>query len=176
MSSARELPFGFKSASALTSPSSGRAFGTPFKSNVRRQMRPEIDSRAYLFAPLFAPTLHVLLVPLWVALRGQSEAIVQATLWQVVAWFALEAVCLATLGPLLWLLREHILRVRLIRRIAWGCAALFAAASSYALFGASPESRSAVLSWFAALVSATFAFSAINSRHLNAPIPATAGR
>ena len=35
MSSARWLPLGFKSASALTLPSSGRAFGTPLKSNVR---------------------------------------------------------------------------------------------------------------------------------------------
>ena len=35
MSSARWQPIGFTSTSALTIPSSGRAFGTPLKSNVR---------------------------------------------------------------------------------------------------------------------------------------------
>jgi hypothetical protein len=126
-------------------------------------MKPAVDPRTYLFAPLLAPTLHIALAPLWGVLNGQSGSLVQATLWQVVAWFALEAVCLATFCPLLWLLRQHILRVRFNRRVAWACAILFAVAASYALLGARPEFRSTVLSWLAALTSATFAFSALNA-------------
>lgn len=68
------------------------------------------DPRGYLIAPVLAPSLHVLFTPVWTILGGQPELIVLATTWQVVAWFALVAICLATHSPALWLMRQQIAR------------------------------------------------------------------
>lgn len=65
------------------------------------------DPRGYLLAPLIAPSLHVLFTPVWTTLGGQPELAVLAMAWQVVAWFALVAICLATHSPALWLMRKQ---------------------------------------------------------------------
>ena len=73
-------------------------------------MQPHPDPRGYLIAPVLAPSLHVLFTPIWAMLGGQSELALLAMTWQVVAWFALVAICLATHSPALWLMRQHIAR------------------------------------------------------------------
>lgn len=71
-------------------------------------MQPHPDPRGYLIAPVLAPSLHVLFTPIWAMLGGQPELALFAMTWQVVAWFALVAICLATHSPALWLMRKHI--------------------------------------------------------------------
>ena len=71
-------------------------------------MEVQIDSRGYIFAPLIAPTLHIVFTPLWVLLGGHPASAILAMAWQLIAWFGLMAVCLATYSPALWLMRKHI--------------------------------------------------------------------
>ena len=66
------------------------------------------DPLGYLIAPVLVPSVHVLLTPVWAVLGGQPELAVSAMAWQVIAWFGLMAICLATLSPALWLARKHI--------------------------------------------------------------------
>ena len=73
-----------------------------------RMMEEKIDSRGYIFAPLTAPTLHIVFTPLWALMGGNPSSAVLAMAWQVIAWFGLMAVCLATYSPALWLMRKHI--------------------------------------------------------------------
>ena len=80
------------------------ALGSPFE----RMMKEQIDNRGYIFAPLIAPTLHIVFTPLWVLLAGHPSSAFLAMAWQVIAWFGLMAICLATYSPALWLMRKHI--------------------------------------------------------------------
>jgi hypothetical protein len=120
-------------------------------------MNSDVDSRGYL-APLLAPTLHVALVPLWSAFSGHAETALVAMAWQIIAWFFLEAVCLATISPLLWLFRRQILWRPVNRKVAGGMAFLFAVAASFMLF------RSPLVSWLSAFVASAFAFGALQTR------------
>lgn len=131
-------------------------------------MTTSTDPRGYLVAPLFAPTVHVLLTPIWVILSGHTNQAFVAMGWQVIAWFAIEAICLATISPLLWLVRNQISRLAPGRSVAWSIATLFAVAASYLLF------RSVASSWFAAFASAVVIFARFQvheNRSLQAPPP-----
>lgn len=66
------------------------------------------DPLGYLVAPVLVPSLHVLFTPFWAVLGGEAELWASAMAWQVIAWFGLMAFCLATLGPALWLARQHV--------------------------------------------------------------------
>jgi hypothetical protein len=115
-------------------------------------MATKIDPKSYLIAPLFAPTLHIFLTPIWAIVSNRMDRAFEAMAWQTIAWFALEAICLATMTPLLWLIRNQVSKLTLRRSTAWSIATLCAMAASYLLF------RSALLSWFASFTSAAVIF------------------
>ena len=123
------------------------------KCRVRRHDLPihQIPSRAYLAAPLFAPTLHVFLTPIWKILAGRAEDAVFAMSWQAIAWPLLQAICLASMCPVLWLLRNAPL-FKLNGFVLWALSFALAAMASYSLF------RSPTLSWLSALASAVLVF------------------
>lgn len=120
-----------------------------------------IDPIGYLLAPLLAPTLNILFTPLWPLLQGRPGAASEALGWMVVAWFGLEAICLATLSPLLWLARHAIAGWPLPPSLSLGIAVLLSALASWWLFGIA---TSVFLSWMAAAGSAAFAFHAWQRR------------
>ena len=107
----------------------------------------QVPSRAYLTAPLFAPTLHVFLTPFWQVLAGHAEEAIFAMAWQAIAWLFLQAVCLASVCPVLWLFRNAPL-FKLNGFVLWPLAFAFAAVASYYLF------QSPALSWVSSLASA----------------------
>jgi hypothetical protein len=115
-------------------------------------MATDSDPRGYLVAPLFSPTVHVLLTPIWSVLSNHANEAVASFIWQFIAWFALEAICLATMCPVLWLCRNHVSKLALGRSTAWFIVSLLAAVASYFLF------QSAVVSWCAAFASAVLIF------------------
>lgn len=108
-------------------------------------------SRAYLAAPLFAPTLHVFLTPIWQVLAGRAEEALFAMAWQAIAWIFLQAICLASMCPVLWLLRSAPL-FKLNAFVAWPLSFALAAVASYSLF------RSPTLSWLSSLASSVLVF------------------
>jgi hypothetical protein len=110
-----------------------------------------LPSRAYLAAPLFAPTLHVFLTPIWQVLAGRAEEAVLAMAWQAIAWFGLQAICLASICPVLWLLRNAPL-FKLNSFVLWPLSFTLAALASYSLF------QSPTLSWLSSLASAVLIF------------------
>jgi len=111
----------------------------------------QVPSRAYLTAPLFAPTLHVFLTPIWQILAGHTDEAVLAMVWQAIAWFLLQAVCLASVCPVLWLLRNAPL-FKLNGVVLWSLSFALATVASYCLF------QSPALSWLSALASAVLIF------------------
>jgi len=122
-------------------------------------MPTEVDQRGYLLAPWVPPTAHVLLAPLWSVIAGEQELAVQSFGWSVIAWLGLQGVCLATMAPLLWLLRR-VLAYLPQRVFAWAAAAVFSVIASYLLAFPRFAEWSLALSWFAAFVAASFAFAA----------------
>jgi O-antigen/teichoic acid export membrane protein len=121
-------------------------------------MTDEVDARAYLLAPLLPPTVHVVLAPVWSVLSGRPELALSVMAWQFVAWFALQAVCLATMTPLLWLLRRSFVGRRLSKRATWTLAGLSSGLASFALLGPIPALHSPAISWFAAFAAAALVF------------------
>lgn len=121
---------------------------------------PSVQPQAYLVAPLFAPTLHVLFTPAWLVLDGRANEASVAMAWQTIAWFALQAVCLATQVPVLWLLRRVALP-RVPAPVAWTAATLLAALASYALL------RASFISWCCALAASVLVF----ARFRTSPAP-----
>jgi len=111
----------------------------------------EVPSRAYLIAPLFSPTLHFFLTPIWKILEGHAEEAVFAMAWQAIAWFLLQAICLASMCPVLWLFRNAPL-FKLNGFVLWPLAFALAAVASYYLF------QSPALSWVSSLASAVLIF------------------
>jgi hypothetical protein len=111
----------------------------------------QVPSRAYLAAPLFAPTLHVFLTPIWHVLDGRAEEAVFAMAWQAIAWILLQAICLASMCPVLWLLRDAPL-FKLNGFVLWPLSVALAAVASYCLF------QSPALSWLSSLASAVLIF------------------
>ena len=111
----------------------------------------QVPSRAYLTAPLFAPTLHVFLTPIWQILAGRAEEAVLAMAWQTIAWLILQAICLASMCPILWLFRTAPL-FKLSSFVLWLLSFALAAVASYCLF------RSPALSWLCSLTSAVLIF------------------
>lgn len=111
----------------------------------------QVPSRAYLIAPLFAPTLHVFLTPFWQVLAGNADEAVLAMIWQAIAWLFLQAVCLASFCPVLWLFRNAPL-FKLNGFVLWLMAFALAVVASYYLF------QSTALSWVSSLASAVLLF------------------
>jgi hypothetical protein len=111
----------------------------------------QVPSRAYLTAPLFAPTLHIFLTPIWRILAGHAEEAVFAMAWQAIAWLLLQGVCLASMCPVLWLFRNSPL-FKLNGFVLWTLAFALAAVASYHLF------QSPALSWVSSLASAVLIF------------------
>lgn len=115
------------------------------------------NPKGYLFAPILVPSLHVLFTPLWLALDGKADLAVLAMTWQMVAWFALTAACLATISPALWVARRRIAAFPFksfnkYHKLALAITA--AALASMFLMGPYKAIRSVPATWLFAYVSA----------------------
>lgn len=122
-------------------------------------MEPLPMSRGYLIAPILVPSLHVLFTPLWAVLGGQAELALLAMCWQLVAWFGLTAVCLATFSPALWASRRSIAGLPLPHKACnkfqiLMLAVIAAALASFFLMGSYPTFRSTPVSWVCGYISA----------------------
>jgi len=129
-----------------------------------RTMSEGIDHRGYLLAPLVPPTLNIAFVPVWSILAGHAESAGAAMAWQLVAWFGLEAACLASIYPLLWLLHKQIISLPVSTRVAAALSFFFSACASFALFGPIQVQGHVFASWGFAFIAAALAFSAFQSR------------
>ncbi|MDI1260219.1 hypothetical protein [Aquabacterium sp.] len=126
-------------------------------------MPEKLDHRGYLLAPLVPPTLNILFVPVWSVLSGHSGLAFSAMVWQVVAWFGLEAICLASIYPILWLFHRRILSLPINPSLAVALSITFSAGSSFALFGPIQWQGHVAISWAFAAIASVFAFSAFHS-------------
>lgn len=118
----------------------------------------KIDPIGYLVAPLVSPTLNIVFVPIFDALGGHPEFSGESVIWMVIAWFGLEAICLATLYPLLWLLRHALMRLQVSVSAAVIAAVSLSGVASYLLFGTAHVAHATPLSWLAAAAASAFAF------------------
>lgn len=121
-------------------------------------------SRGYLIAPILVPSLHVLFTPLWAVLGGQAELALLAMCWQLVAWFGLTAVCLATFSPALWIARKSIAGVphKVFKKLQKLMVAFIAAAmASFFLMGPYPMFRSIPVAWLCGYIAAVCFLSAL---------------
>jgi hypothetical protein len=135
-------------------------------------MPDEIDHRGYLLAPLVPPTLNIAFVPVWSILTGHPTSAAAAMAWQFIAWFGLEAACLATIYPLLWLLHRQIVAIPVSTSLATAFAVVFSGCSSFALFGPIQAQGHVLASWAFAFMAAALAFSAFQSWHRRRLFPA----
>lgn len=121
----------------------------------------QADPRAYALAPVVAPTVHVAASIGWQVLAGRPELAVATAAWQAIAWFLLVPVVLATHPIALRVFRAPLLKLAqsLQPPLAWAASVAAALVASYALVAF----RMPVASWFAALASSAFAFSALCS-------------
>jgi hypothetical protein len=135
-------------------------------------MPDEIDHRGYLLAPLVPPTLNIAFVPVWSILTGHATSAAGAMAWQLIAWFGLEAACLATIYPPLWLLHKQIVALPVSTSLAAALAVIFSGCSSFVLFGPIQAQGHVLVSWAFAFIAAALAFSAFQSRHRRRLLPA----
>ena len=119
----------------------------------------QAEPRAYVFAPLVAPTVHVAASAGWQVIAGRSDLAVTTAGWQAIAWFALVSFVLATHPITLRVLRSPLLKLAhsVPALLSWAVSVVSALAASYILFVLGLP----VASWFAAFAASAFAFSAI---------------
>lgn len=135
---------------------------------MKSTVNDQIDPIGYLVAPLVPPTLNIVFVPMFAVLAGHPEYSTVSAAWMVIAWFGLEAVCLATLSPLLWLCRHLLMRVNMTIGAAIIAAVSLSGVASYLLFGTSSVAHAMPLSWLAAATASVFAFVAYQRRGMAA--------
>lgn len=123
-----------------------------------------IDPVGYLVAPLVPPTLNIAFVPVFAALSAHPGHLGESIGWMVVAWFGLEAICLATISPCLWLFRHFVVRLNISTRLAITASIALSGLASYIAFGTPVVAHAIPLSWLAAAISSAFAFIAYQSR------------
>ena len=135
---------------------------------MKSTVNDQIDPIGYLVAPLVPPTLNIVFVPMFALMAGHPEYSSVSAAWMVIAWFGLEAICLATLSPLLWLCRHLFMRVNMPTGAAVTATISLSGVASYLLFGASSVAHAIPLSWLAAATASVFAFVAYQRRSMAA--------
>jgi hypothetical protein len=117
-----------------------------------------------LLAPLFTPTLLVLLTPAWAVISGHSNEALLAATWRAVAWPMFAGVALITMCPLLILARSQSRRLYFGALPNWSGAVFFSIVSALTIDAFHWLPVPFLFSWLMAFLSSLLVFAALRHK------------